>query len=264
MDVRTNHVSRLTNTADEERTPAFSPNGTLVAYAAGPGGFAATHIFVQPVRRGARRQITFGQSTYDLWPRFSEDGKRITFCRAALKRPYSMGGEKWDHWDIWIVDVDGRNLSRVTKGAYYSASSSGSCLGDTRIIYVADTGSSQDLSVWAIERPYSASASRRLTTGSEPACSRDGKHIVYMDDHKTAYEYEVWLMDADGTQRKQLTSFRSYKTNPVFAIHDRQILFLSDPKAHGQPQLWRVDIQGKKLQKLAGSELFNDPLKWKP
>jgi Tol biopolymer transport system component len=259
LDSATGKVSRLTKTPDYEQTPAFDPTGKLVVYAASgdPGG--PNHIFVQPVGGGLRRQLTTGSSTCDLGPHFSADGKQLVFARSSRNRPYSMGGYVRDNWDIYESDSAGKSLRRLTTQAYSGVEAPCFC-SKNRVLFMGTTHMTSDFDIYGLDTTAVSSAPRKLTSGSSLGCSADGKRMVFSDDRQERYQYEIWIANVDGTQRKQLTHLRPYTTCPVFDEHGQRILFLSDPGRDNHSELWQIDLRTGHTSRLFGSGLFLDPM----
>lgn len=265
LDLASKKVSRFTNSPDYEETPSFSRDGKQIAYSAAQKVGEGGHIFVLPLSGGKPRQLTTGNSTYDWCPRFSSDGNKIVFARAALHRPYSMGGWTWDDWDIYTIDVTGKNLKRITNKKYYQADNPCFCEGDKKIVFSGDPGGEgSDYSIWTVDNSASPKEPRVLFKGFSSSCSHDGKQITFVADVRVSYEYEVQTMGYDGKRRAQLTHNTSYNMSPVFTSDGKHILFLSDLARDERFELWQVDSDGKNLKQIADSSLFDDPMKWKP
>lgn len=60
---------------------------------------------------------------------------------------------------------------------------------------------------------------------------------------------EIWIMDADGSNRKQLTSNAGSNHNPAVSPDGRTIVFTSDRT--GSRHLWRMNIDGSDQRQLA-------------
>lgn len=259
LDPATGKVSPFTYTPDFEQTPAFDPTGKLVVYAASsdPGG--PHHIFVQPTAGGPRRQLTTGNSTCDLGPHFSPDGKKLVFARASLNRPYSMGGYVWDNWDIYESDSAGKSLRRLTTGNYSQVEAPCFC-SNSRVLFVGTTHVNSRYDIYGLDTTAVSTLPRKLTSGSTLGCSADGKRMVFSDDRADPFSYEIWIANVDGTQRKQLTHLRPYTISPVFDEHGKRILFLSDPARDNRPELWQIDVRTGRASRLCGSRTFLDPM----
>ncbi len=71
------------------------------------------------------------------------------------------------------------------------------------------------------------------------AFSPDGK-IVYATD--TAGNEDIWLMDADGANQRQLTNDKGLDTHPLVSPDNRYIFFTSNRT--GESRIWRMNIDG--------------------
>ena len=120
LDLKTHQVTRLTRTG-QCASPAFSPEGTKLAYAACPPGETGSALFEIFLANQLIRRLTGDVKVSDSQPSYSPDGTRITFTRAFRYRPYSFGGMIWSDYDVCVMRVDGTELKRLTTKKYYSA-----------------------------------------------------------------------------------------------------------------------------------------------
>lgn len=263
LNTATNKVSRLTESAEYETTPAFSPDGKSVVYAAAPGDtYAPSHIYMIPASGGKRVQLTSDSGAADYYPRFSGDGSMIVFSRAHRKRSYSFGGYIWDNMDIYVMDSNGSNLRRITNESYSNIASPVFCNKDKRIIY--SILPNLKLIIMSVDITQASSVPQTITSGSQPDCLANSEQLTFIDDKKKQYDYEVWTAALDGTGRKQITQMKSYISDPLFTNNGQQIMFLLTPVDRDYPELWIVDRDGKNAKKIADSKLFADPMNWKP
>lgn len=263
MDLATRKVTSLTNTFDYERDPAFSPDGKNIIYSSSAKPLDAANLFMMPASGGIPVALTSGGSTSDDNPSFSPDGKTIVFSRAQKFRAYKFGGYVWDNWDIYTVDSTGKNIKQLTKQNYSQAYSPVFCDNNKTIVFTGNPPMGKYF-INALDNNGKLQTPRQLASGSESSSSRDGKKIVFISDRKVPFEYEVWIMNADGSSHIQVTHNKSYNSNPVFTPNGKQIIFLSDPSRSKKHELWQVDVNGKNLKRIADSKLFDNPTGWKP
>ncbi|HEX9563606.1 MAG TPA: protein kinase, partial [Gemmatimonadaceae bacterium] len=81
----------VTSEAGLEIQPDLSPDGKLVAYAA--GNFARMRIFIRPVAGGRTIPLSDDSSAVEMWPKWSPDGSQILFLvRGGVSIAPALGG----------------------------------------------------------------------------------------------------------------------------------------------------------------------------
>lgn len=149
--------------------PAFSPDGKLVVFDAGPS------LAIREVRRGAPLTLLPAHGSGDRDdgdPAFSPDGKRLVF---------TAGG------GVWICDLDGGSAHEVIPDAEAPAWSTRNW-----IAFVRDGG------VWRV-RPDGSGLRRLSARGLAPAWSPHGTRIAFV--HRQG---SLWTMHADGSQPRRV------------------------------------------------------------
>jgi TolB protein len=162
--------------------PAWSPDGTTIAFVRDNGVFAMT-----PDGTGAKRLTPTRRATAP--PSWSPDSTRIAVSR---------GG------DIYSVRADGGGETRLTTSRRPEAQPTWSPDG-ARIAYV-------DGSTIAVVNRDGTGA-RRLTRGSDgsPAWSPDSKRIAFVRASN------VWVVNADGSGQRRLTPGNQSLYSPQWA-----------------------------------------------
>jgi serine/threonine protein kinase len=77
----------------------------------------------------------------------------------------------------------------------------------------------------------------------------DGRIVFVFANGKQG---NIWIMNSDGSNRKQLTFNGSYNHNPVVSPDGRYIVFTSDHS--GQRNVWRINIDGTDPKQLTNSQ----------
>ncbi len=283
------NVERLTSTKETESRPAFSPDGNSIVFGTSNKD-DKSNLAVLALDQKRVRVVTKQEGASDTSPAFSRDGKRITFLRAHLLRPYSMGGMTWDGLDIYVVNEDGSNARRLTQRSYSRASSPHFSVDGKSVIYSGETnnypapshplllevaadGSKPPKSLGPDPPVGGTSGPKRIRMGSwanHPNISPDGLTVAFLSDRAKSFRYDLYLMKRDGTSVKPLaiTEVSRYNSNPVFRPDGSGILFLAGTEwnASNRPifSLWQVDVDGRNARRIADSGLFTDPLRWKP
>jgi TolB protein len=172
----------------------------------------------------------------DFDPSWSPDGRRI-----AYRHEDEKSGQ------IYVMNADGsqkRNLTR-RRGLDYSPAWS----PDGRRIAFGSVRAGK-ATIWVM-RP-DGSGRRRLNRvyGEYPAWSPDGKKIAF--DHITfgSSNWDIWVMNADGSHARPLIATSSSEQGPAWSPDGRWIAYTSDRGAPGNyTRVWlaRSDGSGRHL-----------------
>ena len=100
---------------------------------------------------------------------------------------------------------------------------------------------------------------KQITSGAVKyyggAWTPDGR-IVYSSD--ASGKRDLWIMDQDGGNQKQLTSDAGDNVQPVISPDGRTIVFVSDRK-DSKHTLWRMDIDGNNAKQLTNGNYDRNP-----
>src|SRR5262245_25033247 len=92
---------------------------------------------------------------------------------------------------------------------------------------------------------------------AEGSYSPDGKQIVFCSNRSGAKNLELYIMDADGKNVRQLTNAPGcYNGGPFFSPDGKRVIFRSDRKKPDHLQLYVIDADGKNERALT------DDLDW--
>jgi TolB protein len=97
---------RLTDNKEEERAPAWSPDGKRILFCCRRGGKADFDLCVMNADGSGERRIT-GNPIGDLTPTWSPDGKKIAFHRR-------MGAPGTGAFQIFLINPDGTGEIQLT------------------------------------------------------------------------------------------------------------------------------------------------------
>lgn len=102
---------------------------------------------------------------------------------------------------------------------------------------------------------------KRLTTSrgydAEGSYSADGRQIVFCSNRSGEKNLELYIMNADGTNVRQLTNAPGcYNGGPFFSPDGKRVIFRADRKKAHHLQLYVIDADGKNERALT------DDLNW--
>jgi dipeptidyl aminopeptidase/acylaminoacyl peptidase len=104
----------------------------------------------------------------------------------------------------------------------------------------------------ASPRPYTVQDQVTMRRLSEPRVSPDGQRIAFVlrttDMEANRGRTDLWLVNADGSGARQLTSHPDSDNQPVWAPDGRSLFFLSS--RGGSSQVWRLPIDGGEPQQV--------------
>lgn len=182
-------VKRLTPTAQTELDPAWSPDGSQIVYVSRSAPDAPFTLWLVDVASGSRTQLTDALvGVSDRAPAWSPKGDRIAFAS-------NRGGGLPE---IWLVDVVGGALTRLTQNGEVDANPSWS--PDGRRIAVDRCCSLKSSEIYLIK--VSDGSERNVTNSrrqdTDPAWSPDGRRIAYVSSG-TDGNLDIWILTLDGS-----------------------------------------------------------------
>lgn len=186
-------------------------------------------------------------------------------------------------YDIYRARPDGSEISKLTDLDGYDAEATVSPLGD-RIVFTSMRDG--DLDIYSMN--LDGSDVMRLTDAigydGGPFYSPDGASIVYRARHPTDLseiedyqallteglirpsKLEIFVMDADGSNKRQITDLGVAAFAPYFHPSGEKIIFSTN---YGDPSgrefdLWMVGLDGSNLEQITFTEGFDGFPMWAP
>ncbi len=184
------------------------------------------NIFIANADGTGLRKITDNQK-YDAEPVVSSDGKEIVF-----------GSQREGNFDVYLMNSDGTNLRRLTDRYGYNGGPWFSPDGK-KIVWRA----------WYPE------------TDPEKAQWKDSMENNYI----LAYPLDLWLMDADGSNKKLILHNKATNFAPSWHPDGKRIIFASnmddwhaDIKQYGHNfELYLINIDGTGLERITYNTVFD-------
>ena len=197
-------AKRLTARAAHESAPAWSPDGKHIVFVRSTGTRSRSSLWVISARgRGARR-LTSG--SIDLQPSWSRRGQ-IAFVRINPATYQSA---------IWLIRPNGTGLKRLRAGLrnvtrpVWSPVASRLLLTDGRTLMTVDGNGRKRRTIARL-----GADARGSRVDPEPAWSPDGRQVVFKETRaRTTGRADLWIVNADGTQRRRLTTSPGSDSDP--------------------------------------------------
>lgn len=196
MDPDGKNVNRLTDTPEEERYPAISPDGTQIVFWQQDPAAGSNYgtIWVINADGSSPNKLTKMEyaATYPVW---SPDGREIAFSQDKK---------------IYLMNADGTGRTAITGDASYDFAPSWSPDGE-RFTFSGD-GDNSNRDIYVLD--IGDSERKNLTDddfyNNYPAWSPDGSKIAFLsnesdpDDLYTALD--LYIMDTDGNNREKIAN----------------------------------------------------------
>lgn len=211
--------------------PAFSPNGSTVAFVRGSVAGVVEDLYVVPASGGPPKRLTFDNTWISAPPTWTPDGRDIVFTSAR-------GGSS----TLWRIAASG-GTPRPIPGIGVNAVIPSISPKGNQLVY--QQVYPLNLNMWRLklrdekhrQGPPAILISEKGGK-ARPQFSPDGKRIAFESNH-SGYS-EIWACDNGGSNCGQLTSLHGTAGAARWSPDGRYIAFEFRPKEHSEIYLLEV------------------------
>jgi len=262
----------------------FSADGKQLIFQSTRDGRGCDQIYTMNVDGSNVKMISNGEGRTTC-SYFFPGGKRVLYSSTHLgdkqcpPRPDYSRGYVWavyPNFDIFTANPDGSNPKQLTTTPGYDAETTITLDGKKLVFTSMRDG---DLDIYSMDAD--GKNVKRLTNelgyDGGPFWSYDGKQIVYRahhpktDDAKAEYTallkdnliqpsvLEIWVMNADGSNKHQVTSNGKANFGPYFFPDGKRIIFASnidDPRGRNF-DLYTINVDGSGQERITFSPAFD-------
>ena len=285
-DPREVHFGELRMLTDggENAEAYFSFAGDKLIFQATRDGYACDRIFtmnldgsdLQMVSTGTGRTTCGYYYPEDDWIVYASTHEGGPDCPPVPDHSRGYVWPLYESYDLYRARPDGSGIEKLTDTPGYDAEATVSPAGD-KIVFTSTRDGDLDIYTMNLD----GSGVQRLTDGigydGGPFYSPDGSKIVYRarhpEDPDEIADYqallaegmirpsklEVWVMDADGSNKQQITDLGVAAFGPFFHPSGEKIIFSSNyGDATGREfELFMVDLDGENLKQITYSGGFD-------
>ncbi len=279
-----NNIRMLTN-GGENAEAYLSFDETKLIYQATSGDLECDQIFTMNIDGSEKKMVSTGKGRTTCAYYLPGDST-ILYASTHLDNencpepPDRSKGYVWklyNSFNIFKANADGSNIVQLTNSKGYDAEATVSPKGD-KIVFTSTRDGDPEIYIMDLD----GSNQQRLTfeKGYDGGAffSFDGSKIVYrasrpktekeMEDYNALVNdglvrptaLEIYVMDADGKNKKQITNFGKASFAPFFHPDGKRIIFSSNVKSEKGPMnfdLYIVNIDGSGLEQITFNESFD-------
>ena len=262
----------------------FSADGKQLIFQATREGHGCDQIYTMNVDGSNVKMISNGEGRTTC-SYFYPGNKRVLYssthlgdkqCPAPPDRSRGYVWAVYPTYDVFSANSDGSNPKQLTNTPGYDAETTITLDGKKLVFTSMRDG---DLDIYTMDAD--GKNVRRLTSelgyDGGPFWSYDGKQIVYRahhpktDEQKADYTsllkqnlirptvLEIFVMNADGSDKRQVTSNGKANFGPYFFPDGKRIIFSSNlDDARGRNfDLYRINVDGTGLERITFNETFD-------
>jgi TolB protein len=272
-------------TAGGENAEAYwAYDGSKLIYQARKPGAECDQIFVLDPITAETEMVSNGEGRTTC-SYFYPSGDQILYSSthhhdaSCPPNPDFSLGYVWpvyDTYDVFVANADGSNLRQLTDADGYDAEATFSPVGD-RIVFTSVRNG--DLDLYAMNPDGSDVVQLTDRPGYDGGAfySPDGSQIIWrayypeegpeLDDYMGLLgegllrpgELEIWVMDADGSNKRQVTHVGGANFAPYWHPEGDRILFSSN---HKDPSgrdfdLFMINLDGTDMEQITYAEGFD-------
>jgi Tol biopolymer transport system component len=243
---------------------AWSPDAQQIAFTAGDARnpFADTEIDLAASDGSGVRLLTRAPSHSAESPTWSPDGKHVAF---------DAWNEQEQRSSLYVIGADGNGLRLLTRrqgdDVFPDWSPDGNWIAFERLRYDgARLGAMHSLMV---VHPDGTGLHRiaKLIGGPQCLCpdwSPDGSKLAYQASTSLSTQKfpEIFVMNANGGGRTQLTHNRIRDENPDWSPDGTRIAFYSE--RFGNAEIFVIDADGRNVRRVTRDSWYSSLPRWRP
>ncbi|MFM8440428.1 MAG: TolB family protein [Acidobacteriota bacterium] len=264
----------------------FSQDGKKLAFQSKRDNLKCDQIFTMNIDGTGLRMVStgFGRTTCSY---FFDKGRKVLYGSTHLgskdcpPNPDFSKGYVWaiyPSYDVFTADADGKNVKRLTTTQGYDAEATVS-LDGKRIVFTSMRDGDLDIYTMNIDGTNVRRVTSELGYDGGAFFSADGKKIIYRAYHPKSdaeiaryklrlsedliepNNFELWIMDADGSNKRQITNLNAASFAPFLSPDGRKVIFSTNyfatDKRRRNFEIAMINVDGTGLERITFNESFD-------
>lgn len=240
MDYDGQRPVQITSNGSINLTPAWSPDGSQLAYVS----FVSGRPEIQLVdAEGKRSRVFAREGDLNSAPEWAPDGKSMV---------YSVSRE--GNSELVRIDLRSNRITRLTNHPAIETAPTFSPTG-REIAFTSDRAGNPQIYIMDADGSNIRRVTRQGAYNESAAWSPRGNLLAYCS--RVAGQFEILLMDLASGTAHQLTHGRGHKENPRFSPDGMHLTFASNKT--GIYQIYSMDLNGQNVRRLSRQGLSQTP-----
>jgi uncharacterized protein (DUF885 family) len=255
MEADGSDVVLLSRTGLRETRPAWSPDGSKIAYVRRLG--RANHeIYVMDADGTGETRLTYRPDSVESEPTWSPDGSQIAFVSNEHPNVLTYSGR----FQVWVMNSDGSEPALLTEFGGANTSPDWSPDG-SRIAFDSTRDGNYEIYTMAADGSDPVNLSLHPAQDMGPTWSPDGSRIAFVSDRDG--DQEIYVMNADGTGQSRLTECYGFDKAPAWSPDGRYLVFYHR-QGDNNTEVYRMRADGTDLFRLTYEANFDGFPSWQP
>lgn len=251
----------------------FSPDSQTIVFQAVPQGEEHYQIYSMNLSERKPVMVSTGKGACTC-AYFRPDGKKIIFAsshedpdtiESSSDQKTQTGNYKWDltpYMNIYEANPDGSDLVALTYGPAYHAECAYSYNGE-RIVYASNEDGSMNLYTMKADGTDKNQITFNIDCyNGGPFFSPDGKQIIFRADRDLPDYLQIYAINSDGTNQRQLTANGAVNWAPYWHPNGKVIAFTTSLHGHRHYEIYLLNIETGIRHRLTHSPTFDGLPVW--
>jgi len=264
----------------------FSPDDKSLIFQSRHGDLNCDQIFTMNIDGSDKTLVSTGdgRTTCSF---YYPDGNKIVYasthnadknCPPAADFSQGYVWKVYRTFDLYVANADGTEPKVVAPHDGYDAEATVSPRGD-KVVFTSQRNGDLDIYSMNLDGSDLRQITDALGYDGGPFFSWDGKKIVYRAYHPRTKEeinrykmllsdeliepskFQIWIMDADGSNKRQVTDNDFANFAPFYHPDNQRIIFCSNLNSKNPKQpdfnLWMIDEDGSGLEQITYFDKFD-------